>query len=257
MPFFLGFPEKQVTKKRMNPIEEFAAFHGKAYSASTRRVYLSAAKMAVKILGRTPSDCDSYEELLDLLRVAISDRKIPKALRIAPFLGFLKSKSTAGVLEQPDYEPIRNWIVDRIGKETKAIREASHYVRRDYAMLAGLSVAPEKGSPRRWPKSALVVDRQKAGGFKVKLWDKEVEEQGLALALLYWYRWRERLGRTDQGRIYRKAWASSDLLFPDSKGEPLTKHALRNALLRLTGQGERPARLTPGIIRQAFMQREV
>ena len=102
-----------------------------------------------------------------------------------------------------------------------------------------------------------MVTRQKGGGFQVKLWEKEVEEQGLALALLYWHRWRERLGRTGRSsRNYHKTWAYSDLLFPDSKGEPLTKHALRNALLRLTVGGERPAGLTPGIIRQASTQLE-
>jgi hypothetical protein len=48
----------------MNPIEEFAAFEGKLYSATTRRVYLSAAKMALKIVGKTAENCGSYEELL-------------------------------------------------------------------------------------------------------------------------------------------------------------------------------------------------
>jgi hypothetical protein len=69
-------------------------------------------------------------------------------------------------------------MIDRIGKETKAAPEASHYIRRDLAMLVGLCVAPGKGSPRRWPKSALIVARQREG-FTVKLWDKKVGEQGL------------------------------------------------------------------------------
>ena len=240
----------------MSPFEEFAAFQGKAYSASSRRVYLSAAKKALRILGKTPDNCGSYEELFDLLRDELSHKKIPNSLRIAPFLDFLKSKTPEIRVEQRDYEPIRTWIVDRIGKETKAVRKASHYVRRDLAMLAGLCVAPGQGSPRRWPKSALVVVRRKGGGFKVKLWDKEVEAQELALALLYWHTWRERLDRPEQCRIYHKAWAYSDLLFPGSKGEPLTKHALRNALLRLTVGGDRPVGLTPGMIRQAFMELE-
>jgi hypothetical protein len=236
----------------MNPIKEFAGFHGKVYSASTRHVYLSAAKKAVKIVGKTPDNCDSYEELLGLLREGLSHKKIPKALRIAPFLEFLKSKIPGVTVEQPDYAPTRTWVVDRIGKETKAVKEASHYIRRDLALLAGLCVAPGKGSPRRWPKTVLVVTRQKGGGFKVKLWDKELEAQGLALALLYWHTWRDRLDRPEQSRIYNKAWPYSDLLFPDSKGGPLTKHAVRNALLRLTIGGEAPA----GMIQQAFMQLE-
>jgi len=40
------------------------------------------------------------------------------------------------------------------------------------AMLAGRCVAPEKGSPRRWPKA--------------RWWWPSKRAQGLALALLYW-----------------------------------------------------------------------
>jgi hypothetical protein len=239
----------------MSVIEEFGAFHGMTYSASTRRVYLSAAKKALQILGETPGYCGSYEELLSSLRSRISDKRSLKEVRIAPFLRFLESRTSVNTIGQPDYESIRTWMVDRIGKETKAAREASHYVRRDLAMLVGLCVAPGKGSPRRWPKSALIVARQREG-FTVKLWGNKVEEQGFAMALLYWHTWRERLDRPEQGRIYRQSWAYSNLLFPGSNGEPLTKHAVRNALLRLVGGDDRPAGLTPGMIRQAFVQLE-
>jgi len=73
----------------MNPINEFAVFEGKAYSSSTRRVYLSAAKKALKIVGKPPEDCGSYEELLALLRENQAERKFPKALKIGPFVSFL------------------------------------------------------------------------------------------------------------------------------------------------------------------------
>jgi site-specific recombinase XerD len=76
------------------------------------------------------------------------------------------------------------------------------------------------------------------------------------LALLYWHTWRERLDRPEQSRIYRKAWAYSDLLFPNSKGEALTKYAMRNAVSRLSVRGEARIRLTPGMVRQAFLQLE-
>ena len=75
----------------MNPIEEFAAFEGKVYAATTRRVYLSAAKKALKIVGKTPENCGSYEELLASLRENLAQKKLPKALRIASafeFFGF-------------------------------------------------------------------------------------------------------------------------------------------------------------------------
>jgi hypothetical protein len=107
----------------MNPIKEFAAFHGNISSASTRRVYVSAAKKEVNIQGSTPDNCGSYEELLSSWREKLLRKKIPKALRIAPFLGFLKSKTSEISVERPDYEPIRICMVDRIGKQTKAVRE--------------------------------------------------------------------------------------------------------------------------------------
>jgi hypothetical protein len=240
----------------MDPVKEFGAFENRAYSASTRRVYLSAAKKALKLLGTVPDKCGSYEELSCLLREARTDETLPKTLRIGAFLSFLESKDPRVRVEEPDYGPVRTWILDRIERETKAVREASRYVRRDLALLACLCLVPGRGALWRWPKSALTVAREKGGGFKVKLWDKEVEGGGLALALLYWHTWRERLDRPEQSRMYRKAWTHSDLLFPASNGGPLTKHAVRNALLRLTAGGNGSAGVTPGMIRKAFMQLE-
>ena len=237
----------------MNPIEEFASLKGKQFAASTWRVYLAAAKKALKLVGKTPEDCGSYEELLVLLRGQRAQKKLPKALRIAPFLDFLDSKIPKEKEIIPDYGPIRAWVVERIEKETKATRKALGFIRRDLAMLACLCAAPERGSPRRWPKGALKVAPAQGGGFKVILWDKPIDKPGLTLALLYWHSWRARLDRPEQSRLHRKAWAYSDLLFPDSRGQILKKQALHDALRRL---GEQPAdtRLTPERIRQAFLQ---
>src|SRR6516225_8447198 len=236
----------------MNPLKEFAAFEGKVYAATTKRVYLSSAKKALKFLEKPPENCGSYEELLALLRENLAQNKLPKALRIAPFLNFLESKMPKSTVEIPDLGHVRRWVMDRIEEGTKATRKALHFIRRDLAMLACLCVAPEKGSPRGWPKGALAVAR-KAGGFEVKLWDKPVDTPGLALALLYWHTWRERLDRPEQSRLHRKAWAYSDLLFPNSRGETLTKHAMRNALSRLGIQVECSVRVTPELVRKAFL----
>ena len=224
---------------------EFAAFEGKAYAATTKRVYLSAARNALKIVGQTPDNCGSYEELLASLRENLPQKNLRKGLRIAPFLRFLDSKIPKKPENIRDYGPIRAWVIDHIEKETKATRKAVHFIRRDLAMLACLCVAPERGSPRRWPKGALTIAR-KGGGFEVKLWDKPVEAPGLALALLYWHTWRERLDRPEQSRLHRKAWAYSDLLFPNSKGEVLGRQAIHDALSRLSVQGEGGVRLKIG-----------
>jgi hypothetical protein len=237
----------------MNQIEEFAAFEGKLYAATTRRVYLSAAKMALKSVGKTAENCGSYEELLASLRENVAQKKLPKGLRIAPFLRFLDSKIRKKPEDIPDYGSIRVWVIDQIEKETRETRKALHFIRRDLAMLTCLCVAPEQGSPRRWPKGALAIVR-KAGGFEVKVWDKPVEAPGLALALLYWHTWRERLDRPEQSRLHRKGWAYSDLLFPNSKGEVLGRQAIHDALSRLSVQAEGGVRLTPELIRQAFLQ---
>lgn len=236
----------------MNPLEEFAAFEGKQYATSTRRLYLCAARKAFQIAGKAPEKCGSYDEVRTLLNESLAQNKFPKKLRIAPLLRFLDSKIPQNPAEIPDYGPLRSWVIDRIGKETVATKEAVHFIRRDLAMLACLCVAPEKGSPRRWPKAALKVVR-KGGGFEVKMWEKPVETPSLALALLYWNSWRDRLDRPEQSRLHRKAWAYSDLLFPNSKGEVLTKHAMRNALLRL-GLPESGPHPTPERVRQAFLQ---
>ena len=239
----------------MNLVKEFGAFQGKTYAATTRRVFLSAAKKALKIIGKTPDNCGSCEELRALLRENLGQKKFQKGLRLAPFLSFLDSKIPKNPEDIPDYGPIRALVVECIEKETKATRKAAHFIRRDLAMLACLCVAPEKGSPRSWPKSALAVTRQDEG-FHVKLWEKAVENPGLALALLYWHSWRERLDRPEQSRLYRKAWAYSDLLFPNSRGGALKKQAMHDALSRLNLRGEDGARLTPGLIRKAVLQLE-
>src|SRR5271157_6154408 len=237
----------------MNPIQEFASLKGKQFAPSTWRVYLAAAKKALKLVGKTAEDCGSYEELLALLREHRAQKKLPKTLRIEPFLGFLDSKIPKEKEIIPDYGPIRAWVIDQIEKETRETRKAVHFIRRDLAMLACLCAAPERGSPRSWPKGALAVAR-KGGEFKVKLWDKPVEAPGLALALLYWDTWRERLDRPEQSRLHRKGWAYSDLLFPNSKGEVLGRQAIHDALSRLSVQGEGGVRLTPELIRQAFLR---
>ena len=241
----------------MNPIQEFASLKGKQFAPSTWRVYLAAAKKALKLVGKTAEDCGSYEELLALFREHRAQKKLPKTLRIEPFLGFLDSKIPKEKEIIPDYGPIRAWVIDQIEKETRETRKAVHFIRRDLAMLACLCAAPERGSPRSWPKTALIVaPKQQGGGLEVILWDKPIDKPGLTLALLYWHRWRERLDRPEQSRLHRKAWAYSDLLFPNSRGETLTKHAMRNALSRLGIQAEGGVRLTPELVRKAFLQLE-
>jgi hypothetical protein len=124
----------------------------------------AAAKKGIRICRQNAGRLRSYEELLALLRQNLARQKLPKALRIAPFLSFLDSKIPKNPEDIPDYGPIRSRVVDRIENETRGTRKALHFIPRDLAMLACLCVAPEKGSPRRCPKGALAVTR-KGGGI--------------------------------------------------------------------------------------------
>jgi hypothetical protein len=240
----------------IDTLKEFAGFlAAKNYATSTRRVYIAAAKRALRSVREEVAKYQSPEELLSTLRENMARESFP-GLRIAPFLGFINSKTPQISKEIPDYGPLRNWVLGRIEDETKSVRKPSIQARRDLAMLAALCVAPEKGSPRGWPKGALAVERQ-GGIFRVKLWNEEVKAPSLAMALLYWSTWRNRLDRPDQSRIYRKDWAYSNLLFPDSKGDKMKKWAMHDALARLAVKGEEAVVFpTPELVRQAFLQLE-
>jgi hypothetical protein len=113
---------------------------------------------------------------------------------------------------------------------------------------------PSEARPAAGPRAPLKVAPKEGEGLEVKLWDKPIDNPGLTLALLYWHSWRARLDRPEQSRLHRKAWAYSDLLFPNSTGEVLGKQALHDALRRLGDQPGGGARLTPERIRQAFLQ---
>ena len=150
-----------------------------------------------------------------------SSWKLPESLRITPFLHFLDCKlpDSRGKLSSMAHPDLGNRPY-RGGNQGNSQGLACYPPRPGDA---GLPVpGAGKRPPRHWSKSVLSVAR-KGGGFAVKLWDKGVEPPGLALALLYWHSWRERLDRPEQSRLQRKAWAFSDLLFPNSKGKTLKK----------------------------------
>jgi hypothetical protein len=173
----------------------------------------------LNIAGKTLDECESYEELLALFRENLAHKKFPKALRLGPFLSFLESKVPKKPEEITNYEPIRNWVLDSIEKETKANRKALHFVRRDLAMLACLCVAPEKGSPRRWAKTALTVTRKRVGDFEVKLWDKAVETPGLALTLFIGTPGESAWTGLSRAASTGKAGRTASFYSPNSKGQ--------------------------------------
>jgi hypothetical protein len=237
----------------VNLIRDFAKFNGKRYAASSRRVYVAAAKKALKILSVAARQCNTCDDLLALLAEKRNKGEIPIALRLAPFLDFVLSR-TAGATAV-DLQPVRAWVVSNVETDTKAPVLISYLIRRDLAMLAGLCLAPDQKSPRYWERSALAVTKRGGGGFKVALWGRDIGQEGLGLPLLYWHFWRERLARPEQGRLQRKEkWAFSDLLFPNSQGKMLQRQVLHDALSRMKARHEGPIVLTPALVREAFLQ---
>jgi hypothetical protein len=238
----------------MDAIQEFSLFRGQDRALSTQRVYIIAARKALKLIGNRAKTYSSYQELFFLL-MEFRQKSGLQGLRIGPFLRFLSSKIPADeqfIAENYQRnEPIRVWILSRIEEETKT-GNPSIFVRRDLAMLAGLCFAPDHESPRRWPRSALELITG-PGEIQASLWGNIVNTKELQMPLLYWYSWRQRLDRPEQGRLFRKSWSNSDLLFPDSQGAVLKKPAMHNALARLSVKGEGRVRLTPESVRQAFL----
>ena len=223
----------------VNLVRDFAAFKGKEYASSSRRVYVAAAKKALKFLGDTARQCTSGDDLLALLAERRAMGEIPPTLRLTPFLEFVQS-GTAGAIKV-DLGPIRAWIIASVHKDTKTPTQTSYLIRRDLAMVSGLCLAPEKKSPRHWPRSALAVTKLGSGRFRISLWDQEVAQEGLGLPLLYWHFWRERLARPEQSRLQRKEkWAFSDLLFPNSQGRELQRQVLHDALSRMQARHRGP-----------------
>ena len=115
-------------------------------------------------------------------------------------------------------------------------------------IVAALCAAPARGNSRTWPKDCLALREA-----RLTLWEEDVREPALGLALRHWHHWRERLSRPEQRRLYRKSlkWAQSGLLFPGPGGGPLSRAAPHNALRRLIGVGE--GSLTPEQVRAAFL----
>jgi hypothetical protein len=238
----------------MDAIGEFSLFKRRDYALSTRRAYVSAAKKALKLIENQAKTYSSYKELFSLL-IDFRQENALQGLRIGPFLRFLSSQIPVDEQFISDSyqrnEPIRAWILNRIEEETKT-GNPSIFVRRDLAMLAGLCFAPDQPSPRWWPRSALQLITAPAA-IQASLWGKTVDTKELQMPLLYWYSWRQRLDRPEQGRLFRKSWSNCDLLFPDSQGAVLKKQAMHNALARLIVKGEGRVRLTPEAVRRAFL----
>jgi hypothetical protein len=216
---------------------------------STRRVYVSGARAAIRAARLEFWQCPSATELL----ASLGESPTEKRVRISPFLDFLGGGEPKELVSDEDSAALRSWVIQRLAKETRSVKNPSIATRRDTALIAALCAAPARGTPRKWPENSLKIEDR-----EVLLWNTAIEEPCFALPLRFWHAWRERLARPDQRRLYRKSlqWSQSRLLFPGPNGAPLSRAALHNALRRLDAGGESYSSepITPEKIRAAFLR---
>ncbi len=215
---------------------------------STRRVYVAGARAAIRAASLEFWQSPSTNELL----ASIGKSPTGKRARISPFLAFLGSRGPKQPVLNEDSAALQNWVIQRLAKQMRFVKNPSIASRRDTALIAAICAAPARGTPRKWPQNCLKITET-----EVLLWGARIEVPCFAHALRFWHAWRERLARPDQRRLYRKSlkWSQSSLLFPGPNGAPLGRAALHNALRRLNVAGECSSigPITPEKIRVAFL----
>ena len=215
---------------------------------STRRVYMAGARAAIRAASLELWQSPSTDELL----ASIAKSPTEKKARISPFLDFLGGGGSKQSLSDSDSAALQNWVIQRLAKQIRFVKNPSITTRRDSGLIAAICSAPTRGTPRKWPQNCLKITET-----EVLLWDAPIQEPRFAISLRFWHAWRERLTRPDQRRLYRKSlkWSNSNLLFPGPNGAPLGRAALHNALRRLgvaEGCGSIQP-ITPEKIRAAFL----
>ena len=174
---------------------------------STKRVYVAGARAAIRAasleLWQSPSTTD--------LLASIGKSPTEKRVRISPFLDFLGDGGSKQSVSDEEIAALQNWVIQRLAKQMRSIKNPSITSRRDTALIAAICAAPARGTPRKWPQNCLKVMEN-----EVLLWDAPIEEPWFAISLRFWRAWRERLIRPDQRRLYRKSlqWSQSRLPGP-------------------------------------------
>ena len=219
---------------------------------STRRVYVAGARSAIRAANLELWQCPSATELL----ASLGKSPTEKRGRISPFLDFLGGGEPKELVSDEDSAALQNWVIQRLAKETRSVKNPSIATRRDY----GPDRRAMRGAGQRNASKMARKLASKSRAAKCFCGTLAIEEPCFALPLRFWHAWRERLARPDQRRLYRKSlhWSQSRLLFPGPNGAPLSRAALHNALRRLNLAGERNSigPITPEKIRAAFLWRD-
>jgi hypothetical protein len=184
-----GICKRPDTGAQVKPISEVVKDFEQSLgnpSAFTRRVYMADAKAALRAACLELWQNPSTDELLALIR------EFPSEKRISPFLAFLGDGGPNNSLSDQDSAALQNWVIQKLAKQMRLVKNPSIATRRDLGLIAALCAAPARGTPRKWPENCLKIE-----GGEVLLWDVAIEEPCFAVSLRFWHTWREpRTGRS-------------------------------------------------------------
>ena len=134
---------------------------------STRRVYVAGARAAIRAASLEPWQSPSTNELL----ASIGKSPTGKRARISPFLAFLGSRGPKQPVLNEDSAALQNWVIQRLAKQMRFVKNPSIASRRDTALIAAICAAPARGTPRKWPENCLKITET-----EVLLWDAPIQE---------------------------------------------------------------------------------
>ena len=220
---------------------------------STTRIYVAGARTAIRCAHLELWQCPSTPSTGELL-ASLGESPTEKKARISPFLKFLGGREFKELVSDEDSTALQNWVIQRLAKEMRAVKNPSIATRRDLGLIAALCAAPARGTPRKWPENCLKIEER-----EVLLWDTAIEEPCFAISLRSWMPGESAWpGRTAAALPQIAPWGQSGLLFPGPSGAPLSRATLLNALRRL--DFARPPNnigpITPEKIRAAFLWRD-
>ena len=127
---------------------------------STRRVYVAAAKTAIRSAHLELWQCPSTGELL----ASLGESPTEKKARISPFLDFLGGGELKNSVSGEDSTALQNWVIQRLAKHMRSEKNPSITTRRDSGLIAALCAAPRRGTPRKWPENCLKIEGREVRG---------------------------------------------------------------------------------------------
>jgi hypothetical protein len=243
-------------------VRKFEASLSPEYAPVTRRVYVAAARQALRLIAPALVAEIPPGTLFLMLHHASWTKSHPRPKRLERFLSFLAQAYPAARI---DLSLLKERIVQGVGEGTRNVRLPTFRHRRNLAFLAALCAAPKQPNPRNWPRECVRVQ-----GQTVYLWEQPVAVAEFAEALRLWAAWRDRLAHEAPRRSVRRPpkWGDSSWLFPGRAGEVMAApraHAVLNAAIASCLDQSKapipwpggstsfgPLPLTPALVRTAF-----